>query len=146
MEIRLLRPDELAWANDRYRAIDFKESSLQDLVAVAEIDNRKVGLGRIVPVGSGIGELGGMHVLPDYQGKSIAAHIVSFLSGLKDFSSLYCIPFAHLAHFYRRHGFVEIACSGDVPRLVADKFQWCGQHYPEPVVLMHRAGAQPNLA
>jgi predicted N-acetyltransferase YhbS len=139
MQIRLLRPEELGWANERYRQIDFKESSIQDRVAVAEIDRTKVGLGRIVPVDSGVGELGGMHVLPEHQGKSIASAIVHFLTEQKDFASLYCIPFAHLAHFYRRHGFIEMDSMQAIPRLVADKFGWCKQHYPEPVVLMHRA-------
>jgi predicted N-acetyltransferase YhbS len=143
MNIRILEPGELAWVNECYRKIDFKESPPSDIVAIAEYDGNKAGLGRIVPVARGIGELGGMHVFPDHQGKGIAAHIVGFLIGQQDFSSLYCIPFAHLAHFYRRHGFVDVNCAGEVPPPVAEKYAWCTRHYSHPVVLLHRAGVNP---
>lgn len=138
MKIRTLNPDELDWANTCYEGINFKKSSPQDFVAVAEVNEFKVGLGRIVSINMSAGELGGMHVLPEHQGKAIAGSIVDFLIENSQFSVLYCIPFAHLVHFYQRHGFSEVAVTDHVPENVVVKFNWCKEYYPEPVILMHR--------
>jgi GNAT superfamily N-acetyltransferase len=82
MPVRKLLPTELAWANQRYAEIDFVPSRESDLIAVAEHDGIKAGLGRITQVQERVGELGGMIVLPAYRGQSIASHIFIKALGL----------------------------------------------------------------
>ena len=138
MIVRALLSSELDWANERYSEIDFVRSDPSNFVAIAESDGIKAGLGRVVPITSKIGELGGMYVLPDFRGQSIAAQLVQYLIANSGFSTLFCIPFAHLASFYAQHGFIPVSESTMVPAELESKFRWCQQHYPNPVRLMYQ--------
>jgi GNAT superfamily N-acetyltransferase len=136
-KIRPLSRLELAWANERYAEIDFAPSKESDFVAVAEVDGAKAGLGRLVPMGPGIAELGGMYVLPAYRGKSIARAIVEYLlAHASRCERLYCIPFAHLERFYTSCGFAPVGPGDAVPEAVRGKLDWCHTRYPEPVRLL----------
>lgn len=137
-KIRKLHADELDWANACYKRIDFKISSEQDFVAVAELNEQKVGLGRLVSIDGNTGELGGMHVFPEYQGRAIAGDLVEFLISCSRFSKLYCIPFSRLVGFYEWYGFSEISTSSEIPTEILQKYNWCNEFYPEPVSLMCR--------
>lgn len=138
LHVRRLQLSELHWANERYDEIDFVASSSLDFIALAEWGGERAGLGRIVPVADGIGELGGMYVLPAYRGKSIAAAIVRFLLDNSPFERLFCIPFAHLETFYGGFGFAPDRYDGEIPDAVAEKFHWCRCHYSTPVRLLVR--------
>jgi N-acetylglutamate synthase-like GNAT family acetyltransferase len=140
MNLRVLKPDELEWANGCYEKIGFKKSSHEDFIVVAEVNGANVGLGRVVRITESVGELGGIHVLPEHGGGGIAGGVVDFLIKENQFTSLYCIPFMHLQKFYRRHGFEEVLDEERVPKDILEKFDWCKDFYSEPVLLMCREG------
>jgi N-acetylglutamate synthase-like GNAT family acetyltransferase len=145
MKIRKLHASELSWANERYAEINFVPSSESDFIAVAELNGIKAGLGRVTAVNDGIGELGGMVVLPEFRGQAIAAKIVEFLLSNCGISSLYCIPFSHLQKFYRRFGFLPVDQTISVPMVVAEKYTWCHRTYDTPVALLYRQTWQTNI-
>ena len=138
LRIRQASPAELAWANARYAEIDFAPSSEADFIAIAEVDGVKAGLGRMAPIDDGHAELGGMFVLPEYRGQSIAAGIVEFLLQRAARTTVFCIPFSHLEHFYRSFGFLPPDESVKIPSPIAEKFAWCKRTYATPVALLHR--------
>lgn len=137
--VRLAWPGELPWINGRYAEIGFQSSDGHDLIAVAEVDGQRVGLGRIVPLGERDGELGGMLVLPAWRGQAVAGRIVEFLlSQPLAARHLFCLPFAHLRAFYERHGFMAVSACVTVPAPMTTKLAWCQGQYPDPVCLLHR--------
>lgn len=146
IELRWSRAEDLGWANQCYASIGFALSTRDDLIAVAEADGRRVGLGRIVPISNDVGELGGMYVIPDYRGHSVARHLVSFLLERSGHRQLFCIPFLHLEPFYAEFGFERAAAELEVPAPIAQKLEWCARQYPNPVVLLVRSAAGPRGA
>jgi predicted N-acetyltransferase YhbS len=134
--VRRLDVTELDWANSRYKEADFIPSQAEDLIVVAEVNGEKAGLGRVVDVDIGIGELGGMYVLPAFRGANIARDIVQALIDASSQRTLFCIPFAHLRGFYGGFGFKDAAGDVAVPDVVAKKVDWCNSHYPSPVALL----------
>jgi GNAT superfamily N-acetyltransferase len=138
LNVRRLLASELSWANQRYDEIDFVRSSEADIIAVAELEGEKVGLGRIVPVEGNAGELGGMYGLPAYRSRSVATAVIEFLLKQSPHIRLFCIPFAHLDAFYGGFGFVPVQEGLAVPAAVAEKFNWCQGHYSSPVRLLMR--------
>lgn len=136
--VRIALPSERPWANGRYGEVSFRPSGPGDLIAVAEVDGRRAGLGRLVPVEEGIGELGGIYVLPDFRGQGLAREIVAFLVRESPYRQLFCIPFAHLEGFYRGFGFEPVGAGTPVPRELAAKVAWCAGEYPDPVALLLR--------
>ena len=133
-----LPPDELAWANTQYASIDFLPSSAADFIAVAELDGVRAALGRVVPLGPSVGELGGMYVLPAFRGRALAGQLVDFLIAHGGCDTLFCLPFTALQGLYERHGFTPVPSTEPVPDAVARKHQWCLRHYSQPVALLHR--------
>ena len=138
MHVRKLLISELDWANDRYAEIDFVTSTESDLIAVAEVNGTKAGLGRISAVSQNIGELGGIVVLPAFRGLSLAKHVINYLLEQSESATLFCIPFAHLTDLYQSFGFQPVRLTTPVPDRVAEKFQWCQAHYDSPVILLSR--------
>lgn len=136
LSLRPARPDELAWANARYAEIDFRLSTLDDQIIIAEVDGTAAGLGRIVHVGPGEGELGGMVVFDLYQGQGIAKRIIAALKDATDCATLYCLPFTELEALYRGLGFALLANTAGVPADILDKHRWCNGHYDKPVSLL----------
>jgi N-acetylglutamate synthase-like GNAT family acetyltransferase len=134
--LRSALSSELAWINERYRAIDFLESGASDFIAVAEIDGKVAGLGRIVPIERRVGELGGMVVFDEFRGAGVAKKIIGFLAETKDFDQLYCLPFSKLEALYASFGFRRVADLSGVPAQALKKYNWCVEYYPEPVLLM----------
>jgi GNAT superfamily N-acetyltransferase len=135
--IRATRPDELDWVNQRYAEIDFVPSTLDDLIAIAEVDGVRAGLGRIVTVGQH-GELGGMYVLEPYQGLGLARRLVEWLTEQRGHLPLWCLPFSELKDMYGSFGFLPSG-GEDAPAAVLKKHRWCNEHYPKPVLLLQRA-------
>ena len=138
VSVRTLQAAELAWANARYAEVHFQPSPAQDLVALALVDGERAGLGRLVPLGEGAGELGGIYVLPGHRGKQVARAVVTYLLAQSPYPTLYCLPFAHLDGFYRGFGFAPSDGVAAVPRQVADKLAWCATQYADPVSLLVR--------
>lgn len=138
MIIRAAAPGELDWINQRYAEIDFRLSTADDLQAVAEVDGKRAGLGRIVPIAGRVGELGGMLVFDEYRGAGLSKAIIGFLAQTKDYDYLYCLPFAGLEGLYASFGFRHVDESAAVPAKVIEKYRWCAQFYTEPVLLMGR--------
>ena len=139
--LRPLLPGELDWANARYADIGFMPSTADDLVIVAESDDTPVGLGRLVPVAPGVGELGGITVFPEFRGQGIASAIVADLLQRSPYPALYCVPFAHLEPFYGSFGFLPVADPATVPPEITSKVRWCRTTYPEGVGLLVRKTA-----
>jgi N-acetylglutamate synthase-like GNAT family acetyltransferase len=134
--LRRSRPDELGWINARYAGVDFVASSGTDVIAVAEADGQPAGLGRVVHIADGVGELGGMLVFDDYRGSGLAKQIIGFLQQQADLPTLYCLPFSELEGLYGSMGFSVAAAGDTVPDKVAAKHRWCNEHYPKPVLLL----------
>lgn len=136
LSIRLAVPADLAWANARYAEVDFVPSGPDELIAIAAIDGAPAGLGRLVPLGPGVAELGGMLVFDAFKGHGLARRIIARLREIPEFGTLYCLPFAKLEGLYASMGFARIGDGPEVPPHVARKYRWCNEHYPEPVLLM----------
>jgi GNAT superfamily N-acetyltransferase len=136
LRVRLARPSELEWINARYAEIRFLPSTAADLMAIGELGDQRVGIGRVVPIDASTGELGGMYVLPAFRGHGIAKAIVRFLVERTDRTLLYCVPFASKSAIYEGLGFgrVENACA--IPAKIREKLDWCGRTHEEPVRLL----------
>lgn len=140
LSIRLATPGELAWINARYAEVDFVPSGAHDIIVIAAVDGVAAGLGRVVPAGPGIGELGGMLVFDQFKGHGLARRLIARLQELPQFEILYCLPFARLEGLYASMGFARAADGPDLPPQVSKKYRWCSGHYPEPVLLMRYQG------
>lgn len=136
--VRVLSGSELAWANQCYGKVHFQPSPPQDYLAVAEINDVKAGLGRLVRVDETTGELGGIYVPPAFRGRQVARAVVSFLLRQSPYRRLFCIPFAHLEAFYRSFGFEPVSASTSVPDSIGEKVSWCLKEYRDPVSLLVR--------
>ena len=139
MQIRKILPAELTWVNAQYASINFLPSPASDFIVVAEVDGVKAGLGRITEVENDAAELGGIFVLPEFRGQSVASHVVDFLSKHSKHPKLFCIPFVHLETFYQRFGFSPIDPTITVPQKIIQKMNWCGTAYETPMVLLCRS-------
>ena len=124
--IRPLRDDELAWANERYQAIDFSPSPPGTFGLVAEHAGERVALGRLVTLEPGVIELGGIWTDERVRGRGLAREIVTALVARGSDTRLWCIPFAHLAAFYESFGFLRAAPPW--PPGVAGKLSACAKH------------------
>lgn len=143
MDMVLSRAGEadLAAINARYAGIDFVPSGPGELMVLATRDGAVCAQGRVVPVDGSSGELGGIYVLPGYQGEGLARRIVEYLVDHAQQPVLYCLPFAELAGLYGAMGFVavDVAELSEVPGKVREKFQWCQRNYTKAVLLLKRA-------
>lgn len=129
---------DLAAVNARYTEIGFVASHAGELVVVATLAGDTAGQGRVVPIDSRSGELGGIYVLPHCRGHGVAKRIVDFLIQHTNLPVLYCLPFAELEGFYRSMGFVPVKQPDRVPQQVMQKHQWCNATYDKPVLLLER--------
>lgn len=142
MTILLQQADtaDLAAINARYAAIDFMPSHAGELIVIAHDDGAVCGQGRVVPVDAASGELGGIFVLPGYEGRGVARRIVQYLIDHARQQTLYCLPFAELAGFYGGMGFSPVEDHGKVPSKVIEKYRWCAENYDKAVLLLARTG------
>ena len=137
--VRVAKRQEIDWINTMYNEVEFVHSTFDnEIIAIAEVDGVKGGVGRLVQVDATINlELGGMYVFDAYRGKGIARDIVRFLLTLvKPAQTVYCIPFKHLQDFYKQCGFTDCNMNSTVPSKVADKYNWCQKKYPYPTTLL----------
>ncbi|MCB1051419.1 MAG: GNAT family N-acetyltransferase [Acidobacteria bacterium] len=136
--IQRAQPDELEWVNARYQEVQFMPSQSEDWIVIARVDGLPAGLGRIVPINSAVGELGGMVVLPEFQGLGLANAIIQSLLEHSPFSTLYCLPFVELRDLYGKFGFKTPQHMDQIPNSVREKHAWCNQTYAKSVLLLER--------
>lgn len=138
MHIRKAVEAEIEWINNKYDEVQFVHSIFQnEIIAIAEINGEKAGLGRLVTIDHENLELGGIYVFPSYRGKGIAAKLVSFLLKQADAHyHVYCIPFTKLIGFYGQFGFISLESTKKVPERVLKKYRWCEESYNEKVELL----------
>ncbi|WDE03348.1 GNAT family N-acetyltransferase [Thalassomonas viridans] len=127
----------MSWVNNQYLSIGFKLSEFdRELIAIAEVDGEKAGLGRLQYVEESIAELGGMYVMDNFRGLGVAGLIVDYLvKNASDYQKIYCLPFAHLQAFYQKFGFAPEQDLAKVPRVVLDKHNWCNSSYEHKTLL-----------
>lgn len=136
VKLRTATPDDAGWINERYASVHFIPSDLaRDLVVIAEIDQKPVGMGRLVPAGENAYELGGMYVFDEHRGRGIAKAIVDELIRIAGDADVYCIPFAELTALYASAGFApsDPATATDHVR---EKLAWCAREHDRAVVLL----------
>ena len=135
--VRQALRDELTWVNDRYSEVGFVPSGHQlEVIAIAEVNGSRSGLGRLVSVDYANYELGGMYVLPEYRKHGVAKSIVEFLLERPlDGKNVFCLPFAHLSDFYQRFGFNPCSRSHLVPKDIKEKHDWCNKTYEHETLL-----------
>jgi N-acetylglutamate synthase-like GNAT family acetyltransferase len=136
MLLRTATPDDAGWIQEQYNNLHFLPSDLsREIVVVAEVDGRRAGMGRLVPAGDGVLELGGMFVDDAFRGRGIAKAIVDELIRRAGSSEVYCIPFADLEALYASSGFRRVE-TVRVPEKVKEKLDWCVREIPRAVILM----------
>lgn len=70
LEVRAAKVAEIEWINQCYDEVEFVHSIFEkEIIAIAEIDDQKAGVGRLVNVKQGNLELGGMYVFESFRGK-----------------------------------------------------------------------------
>ena len=136
LRIRLAAPDDRAFVDATYAAIRFAPSGPGDEVLVAELDGDRVGLGRLVPIDDGTVELGGIWTDERHRRHGVAGAIIAALKERVGRRRGYCIPFAPLAGYYKRFGFVDARTDEPVPAPIADKLAFCQATYAQPVALL----------
>jgi len=127
----------MSWVNNQYLSIGFKLSDFsRELIAIAEVNGEKAGLGRLQHIDEGIAELGGMYVSDNFRGLGVAGLIVDYLiRNAGDYQKIYCLPFAHLQAFYQKFGFAPEQELTKVPRVVLEKHKWCNSSYEHKTLL-----------
>ena len=134
--LRRADPSEAAWVNETYEKYEFVPSDLEmEKVIVAEVAGVPAAFGRLVPVGDGAYELGGMVVFEAFRGTGLAKTMVKHLVALAGGSPLYCVPFIPIASLYRNLGFTDCPVSGDLPKKLLEKYEYCLRRYPQSVLL-----------
>ena len=126
-KVRAAEKQEMEWINNCYDQVAFIHSHFEnEIIAIAEFNGEKVGLGRLIKVDENNLELGGMYVFESFRGKGIAKEIVSFLlTHVSPSQAVYCIPFKHLLHFYKQCGFANCSDFESAPPKILDKYRWC---------------------
>ena len=138
IKVRRALRTELEWINHCYDAVQFVHSHWDnEIIAVAEFEGQRAGLGRLVSVDERHLELGGIYVFESYRNKGIAGKLVEYLmERVVDGRKVYCIPFEPLVSFYRRYGFSSCTHLADVPESVLKKYQCCQEKYPVKTQLL----------
>lgn len=138
LQIRPAKKQEIAWINGCYDEVEFVHSHFDsEIIAIAEFNEEKAGLGRLVKIDEKNFELGGMYVFEPFRNKGIAKEIVTFLlTYVKPSQTVYCIPFEHLIHFYKQCGFANCSEFESVPQIILDKYRWCHEKYTHPTTLL----------
>lgn len=136
IKIRPIHKHEIDFVNERYKEINFKLSDPdKEYIIVAELEGRIAGQGRIVHLNSSESELGGIYVYPEFRGKGIAEKIVGHLVEYSKITKrVYCLPFEHLATFYKSFGFKE--CTEKINFEIRQKYEWCLKSYPARTLLL----------
>ncbi len=138
LKLRAAEKSEMQWINHCYDQVEFVHSDYDnEIIAIAECNAQKAGLGRLVKIDDEHLELGGMYVFETFRKQGIAKEIVQFLlSHVKPTQKVYCIPFEHLLPFYKQCGFLDCTHLESVPPKILEKFHWCQEKYCYPTALL----------
>ena len=128
------------WVNDQYQQVNFRPSDLlKDYVGIASWENEPAGLGRLQPIDENSWELGGMYIFEAFRKRGIAGRLVQhLLQQAPAGATVYCLPFEHLADFYKRYGFEEWPAEkwNNAPAIIQEKLVWCSRTYSNSVELL----------
>lgn len=140
LHVRQAKIHDIAWVNACYDEVGFIHSEFDnELIAIAEVDGQKAGLGRCVKLEKDTSELGGIYVLQNFRNNGVARKLVSFLlADATPAHTIYCIPFTNLVPFYAKFGFVPCTDLQKVPPELLKKYTWCKSKYPQPTTLLIR--------
>ena len=139
-----------ATAEDISRALNFYAERRygggirpDDAVLLAERDGELVGMVRLAAE-EGVVVLRGMQVDPRFQRQGIGKRLLATLAQELDGRSCFCIPYAHLAGFYRGIGFqvIEPAKAPTFLRLRLERYQNRGDG--NEYLIMRREGIQQS--
>lgn len=135
--IRQARHDEISWINRKYDQIDFKQSYFDnEVIAIAEVNGKNAGLGRLQNIEDKVGELGGMYVDENFRGYGLASKIVAFLiANSEQYQRIFCLPFSHLEKFYKKYGFNPVIDTTHTPNDILKKHSLCNSTYENKVLL-----------
>ncbi|MFT9819111.1 GNAT family N-acetyltransferase [Lysinibacillus sp. NPDC056185] len=141
MGIKLATKNELQWVNEQYQKIGFVPSNLErETIAIVTYKDKYAGVGRIVYLNGEEAEIGGICILDEFRGLSLANELVDYLvkeakkSNLKE---IYCLPFEELKCFYGKFGFEEFDYEGkQINNHILKKYQWCLDNYEKKVLLL----------
>lgn len=137
--VRKAEYNELTWINSKYEEVDFVKSDYQnEFIVIAEIENQKAGLGRLVKIDNQNSELGGIYVLHEFRKMGVAESIVGYLCVNNPFkeTTIWCLPFENLETFYTKFGFTSD--SANPPKEIAKKIDWCNTKYDKKVLLLSK--------
>ncbi|PVZ79311.1 GNAT family N-acetyltransferase [Serratia sp. S1B] len=141
MAIKLATASDLEWVNAQYQKIDFVPSSLDnEIIAIVTYNDDFAGVGRIVYLNDEEVEIGGIYILDEFRGLSLANELVGYLvdaAKQKNLKAVYCLPFENLKTFYQKFGFNEFKHdASQVNEKVLKKHQWCLDNYDKKVLLL----------
>lgn len=138
LTVRTVKKAEMEWVNKCYDEVEFVHSNFdKEIIAVAELEGQRAGIGRLVTIDSNHLELGGMYVLEPYRNQGVASAIVDFLLKRNLMGcTIYCIPFEHLISFYKGFGFISCTDLQKVPKELLDKYLWCKEKYSDPTSIL----------
>jgi predicted GNAT family N-acyltransferase len=124
LSIREATAAERAWADERYREIQFSPTRESQRVLVAEQDGALVGLGRLVPIEPGVVELSGIWTSDAARGAGVARRMgTELMARAAAERAVWCVPFSHLVPFYESFGFT--VTGPPWPEPIAAKIQAC---------------------
>ena len=139
IQIHQANKDDLTWINQSYDQVGFINSNIEnELIVIATVLNQKAGLGRLVNILQGIGELGGIYTFSQFRKMGVAQKIVQYLIDKNEYTTLYCLPFEPLKDFYTQFGFKEVTEDSFylVPEKIKTKLAWCKESYPQKTLLL----------
>lgn len=127
-----LGPGELGETGPIYAALGFEPSEPGVHRTFAIRDGRGLAaLGRLARYPDGALEIGGFWVREDRRGRGLARRMVARVLGhAPGGHPVYCLPFAHLADFYRSFGLVEAGSPCSLPESIAAKSGACATSFP----------------
>lgn len=127
IKIRLASIQEIDWINKKYDEIGFLHPEFgHEKIAIAEMENQKVGLGRMVSLDKKNLELAGIYVFEPFRKRGVGKKIIEFLMDFREENqNVYCIPFSKLTGFYECFGFAICKPNKQIPKAILDKCKWC---------------------
>jgi predicted GNAT family N-acyltransferase len=109
LSVRDATAAERAFADARYREIQFSPTQASHRQLVAALDGALVGLGRLVPIAPGVVELSGIWTSDAVRGRGVArAMVAELLVRSAGDPEVWCVPFSHLVGFYESFGFAAV--------------------------------------
>jgi N-acetylglutamate synthase-like GNAT family acetyltransferase len=141
MGIKVVTKKEIEWVNEQYKKIGFVPSNLEsEMIVIVTYKDKYAGVGRIVYLNEKEAEIGGIVILDEFRGLSLANELVDYLVKevkKRDLKEVYCIPFEELKCFYGRFGFEECDCNDkQINSHILKKYQWCLDNYEKKVLLL----------